>query len=80
MTKPDADEQLIRSHPRDWLPTLLDADDVERFLRLWVLPRLGADVWLEDVGSAGPPDWWLDVLDGQDVDELVDLVAVCKER
>lgn len=71
-------DDIARLRPSDWLPTIFDVTDVERFLVCWVVPRLGADVWLEDVDTAGPPDHWLDVLDGRDIDELVDMVGVCK--
>lgn len=72
-------DDAARLRPSDWLPAVFDVEDVERFLVTWVVPRLGADVWLEDLDTAGPPDHWLDVLDGRDIDELVDMVAVCKD-
>lgn len=70
---------VARLRPSDWLPSVFDVTDVERFLVSWVVPRLGPDVWLEDVDVAGPPEHWMEVLDGRDVDELVDMVAVCKK-
>lgn len=73
-------DELLRRHPSDWLPTLFDHGDVERFLRGWVIPRFGPDVWLEDIDDVGPPEWWLDVLEGRDVDELVDMISICKRR
>lgn len=71
-------DDAARLRPSDWLPAIFDLTDVERFLVSWVVPRLGADVWLDDVDTAGPPEHWLDALDGRDVEELVDMVAVCK--
>jgi hypothetical protein len=72
-------DDAARLRPSDWLPAIFDVTDVKRFLTSWVVPRLGADLWLEDVDTAGPPDYWLDVLDSRDIDELGDMVAVCKD-
>lgn len=64
----------------DWFARLYDASDVERFLHCWVVPRLGRDVWLEDVDVHGPQDWWLEVLSIQVAGQLCDMLAVCKDR